>query len=106
MDIAYASSLGLSSTEGSLSLALFNAFGYIACFAVGFMSDKYDIWLLTLSSLVLTSLATFLLWGVLSYSLAGILVFSGVYGAASGGFSSLWSGFVKPIASTPEHLAH
>ena len=67
------------------------------------MSDRYDVWILTLSSLVLTSLATFLLWGVFSYSLAGILIYSSVYGAVSGGFSTLWSAFVKPIASTFVH---
>ena len=98
--IAYASSLGLSPTKSSLSLAVFNATAYVACFVVGFMSDKYDVWVLALTSLVLTSSATFVLWGALSYSLAGILIYSSVYGAVAGGFSSLWSAFTKPIAST------
>ncbi|KAF7798673.1 hypothetical protein EIP86_009897 [Pleurotus ostreatoroseus] len=94
----YASSLGFSATKGALTLALFNAAGYVACFGVGFLSDTYDVWGLAVLSLVLTASATLVLWGVLASSLAGILVYSGVYGAVAGGFSSLWSAFTRPIA--------
>lgn len=98
-DSAYASALGLSSAQGSLSLTLFNVFGALSSSLVGFLSDKYDVWVLALTSLVLTSMATFLLWGLLSYSLAGILVYAIVYGAVTGGFGSLWSAFGKIVAS-------
>ena len=99
MNLAFGTSLGLTSTKGSLSLTLFNVFGNVSCFVVGYMSDKYDIWLLTLSSLVLSCLSTFILWGICSYSLSGILAYSSIYGAVAGGFSSLWSASVRPIAS-------
>lgn len=99
MDLAFGTSLGLTSAKGSLSLTLFNVFGNVSCFVVGYMSDKYDIWLLTLSSLVLSCLSTFVLWGICSYSLSGILAYSSIYGAVAGGFSSLWSASVRPIAS-------
>ncbi|KAJ3546048.1 hypothetical protein NM688_g5556 [Phlebia brevispora] len=85
----YASSFGLSSAQGSLSLALFNAFAGVSCSFVGFLSDKHDVWILTLASLVLTSLATFLI----------------VYGTVAGSFSSLWSAFVKPVAKDDSSLA-
>ena len=66
---------------------------------MGWLSDKFDIWILAIASLVGACLSTFIVWGVLSFSLAGILAYSVVYGLASGGWSSLWYGFVNPVAS-------
>ena len=67
---------------------------------MGYLSDRYNVWALAITSLLLTSLATFVLWGVLSYSLAGILVFGVAYGSTAGCWSSMWNGFVRPVAST------
>ena len=66
---------------------------------MGYLSDKMNTWVLALCSLLLTSLATFILWGVLSSSFAGLLAFGIVYGIVAGGFSSLWTAFLRPIAS-------
>lgn len=63
------------------------------------MSDKLDPWLLGLATLCLTALATFILWGVLSSSFAGLMAFGLAYGILAGGWSSLWTAFVQPIAS-------
>lgn len=51
-----------------------------------------------MSTLFATSLATFVLWGVLSQSLAGLLTFGIAYSILAGGWSSLWTGFISPIA--------
>lgn len=67
--------------------------------SMGVLSDKFDAWALALSTLFLTALATFILWGVLSNSFAGLLAFGIAYGVLAGGWSSLWNGFVRPIAS-------
>lgn len=66
---------------------------------MGYMSDRYNVWALAISCLLLTSLATFVLWGVLSHSLAGILAYGIAYGSTAGCWSSMWNGFVKPVAS-------
>lgn len=66
---------------------------------MGWLSDRFDIWVLAIASLVGTCLATFIVWGILSSSLAGILAYGVIYGLTAGGWSSLWSGFVNPVAS-------
>ena len=96
---AFASDLGLTTAQSSLALTLVNAASIFAGFFMGYLSDRYNVWALAISSLLLTSLATFVLWGVLSYSLAGILVFGVAYGSTAGCWSSMWNGFVRPVAS-------
>jgi MCP family monocarboxylic acid transporter-like MFS transporter 10 len=66
---------------------------------MGYLSDKMNPWILALSTLFITSVTTFVLWGVLSHSFAGLLVFGIVYGIIAGGWSSIWTGFIKPLAS-------
>lgn len=46
-----------------------------------------------------------MLWGVLSTSLWGILVYGIAYGTLAGGWSSLWTGFVRPIAKDDPTLS-
>ncbi|KAG8830580.1 hypothetical protein FRC17_004684 [Serendipita sp. 399] len=58
-----------------------------------------DTWLLAFSTLLGTCLATFVGWGVISYSLTGLISFGIVYGGLAGGWSSLWTGFVKDLVS-------
>ncbi|CAG8524024.1 14806_t:CDS:2 [Acaulospora colombiana] len=65
---AFASEMNLSPSKASLTLAMLN-----------------DPWLLSFSTLVGTCMATFILWGVLSHSLAGLLAFGLVYGSLAGG---------------------
>ena len=50
-------------------------------------------------TLAATSLSTFVLWGVAGHTVAGVMVFRATYGMLAGGWSSLWTGFVRPIAS-------
>lgn len=61
----------------------------------GQLSDIFDPWLLALATLIGTCLSTFVLWGVLSYSFAGLVAFGLAYGSLAGGWSSLWTGFIK-----------
>ncbi|EKM53772.1 uncharacterized protein PHACADRAFT_98987 [Phanerochaete carnosa HHB-10118-sp] len=94
----FATSLGLTTSQASLTLTLSNATAIIAGFAVGWLSDRCNIWALAFSVLLLSSLATLVLWGVTSFSFAGVLAYAAVYGITAGSWSSLWSGFVRPIA--------
>jgi MCP family monocarboxylic acid transporter-like MFS transporter 10 len=66
---------------------------------MGYLSDKINPWVLALSTLFITSVTTFILWGVLSNTFAGLLAFGVVYGSIASGWTSLWTGFVRPLAS-------
>ncbi|PSR77371.1 hypothetical protein PHLCEN_2v7936 [Hermanssonia centrifuga] len=101
----FAAASGLSTAQSSLALTLVNASSVFAGFIMGFLSDKFNIWALALGSLVCTSLVTFVLWGVLSYSLGGILAYGIAYGGTAGGWSSMWNGFVRPIAKDDPTLS-
>jgi MCP family monocarboxylic acid transporter-like MFS transporter 10 len=61
------------------------------------LSDSVDPWLLSFSTLFGTCMATFILWGVLSRSLAGLIAFGLVYGSLAGGWSSMWTGFIRRV---------
>ncbi|KIP09016.1 hypothetical protein PHLGIDRAFT_506278 [Phlebiopsis gigantea 11061_1 CR5-6] len=101
----FASDLGLTTAQSSLTLTLVNAASIFAGFFMGYLSDRYNVWALAFVSLLLTSLATFVLWGVLSYSLAGILAYGVAYGSTAGCWSSMWNGFVRPVAKDDPSLA-
>ncbi|EIW81214.1 MFS general substrate transporter [Coniophora puteana RWD-64-598 SS2] len=94
----FASDLGLSSANASLMLALLNGSSVVGRIGLGYLSDRTDPWILAMITLSLASVSSFVLWGVLSNSLAGLLAFGIAYGSIAGGWSSLWTGFIKPIA--------
>ena len=66
---------------------------------MGYLSDHFNAWLLALSSLVATALATFVLWGVLGNTFAGLIAFGIAYGIVAGSFSSLFLSFARMYAS-------
>ena len=70
---------------------------------IGILADIVDPWLLAFSSLMGTCLTIFVLWGLLGYSLAGLIAFGLVYGSIGGAWSSMWSGFIRQVAS--EYIA-
>lgn len=96
---AFASSLGLTTAQSSLALTLIYGASILAGCTMGYLSDRFDIWLLAIFSLITTCLATFFVWGLWAHSLAGILAFGVVYGSTAGSWSSMWYGFVTPVAS-------
>ena len=66
---------------------------------IGLLSDHISPWLLAFVTLSVASLAIFVLWGVVGNIAAGLFLFGAAYGLLAGGFSSLYTAFVKPIAS-------
>ncbi|KAJ6504693.1 major facilitator superfamily domain-containing protein [Mycena vitilis] len=94
----FANALNISSSKSALTLAMVNAASLVGRLTMGYMSDKFNPWILALSTLLTTSVATFVLWGLLSHSFAGLLAFGVAYGSIAGGWSSMWTGFVKPLA--------
>ncbi|KAK0187747.1 MFS general substrate transporter [Armillaria mellea] len=101
----FAHAMNLNTTNSSLTVALLNGASVLGRLSMGYLSDKFNPWFLGMSTLFATSLAIFVLWGVLSQSLAGLLAFGIAYGVLAGGWSSLWTGFVSPIAKDDLNLA-
>ena len=97
--LAYVSSIHLSTNEAALSLAMLNAASLVGRLGFGMLSDIINPWTLASATLLLTSLSVFVLWGVLSFNLAGVMVYGIAYGCLTGGWTSLWAGFLRPIAS-------
>lgn len=81
------------------SLILLLGSSVISRISLGHLSDILNPWTLTTLTLAATSVSTFVLWGALSTSVATISTYAVLFGALAGGFSSLWTGFVRPIAS-------
>jgi len=94
---AFASDLNLSVTKSSLTLSLLNGASVVGRLVAGQLSDILDPWLLALSTLMGSCLSTFVLWGVLSHSFGGLVAFGLAYGSLAGGWSSLWTGFMKDL---------
>ncbi|KAI5823250.1 MFS general substrate transporter [Schizophyllum commune Tattone D] len=97
----FASDLHLSASKSNLTLALLNATSVIGRLAVGLLSDRFDPWGLGLGMLILSAIVSFVLWGVLSYTFAGLIIFSAAFGIVSAGWATLWTGFIKPVANDP-----
>ncbi|KAJ7256829.1 major facilitator superfamily domain-containing protein [Mycena haematopus] len=101
----FANDLDLSTPNSALTLAMLNAASVVGRLSMGYLSDKFNPWILALVTLFTTSVATFILWGVLSHSFGGLLAFGIAYGSIAGGWSSLWTGFVRPIANDDPALS-
>ncbi|KAJ3720959.1 major facilitator superfamily domain-containing protein [Lentinula raphanica] len=101
----FASDLNLSSSTSSIAISLLNCGSFLGRVTTGYLSDKINPWLLGFSTLALTSAATFILWGILSYNLAGLLSFGVAYGTLAGGWTSSWTGFTKPWSANDPNLS-
>ncbi|KAJ7367326.1 major facilitator superfamily domain-containing protein [Mycena albidolilacea] len=95
----FANDLHISSSNSAVTLAMLNGASVVGRLSMGYLSDSLNPWILALTTLFTTSVATFILWGVFSHSFAGLLAFGIAYGSIAGGWSSLWTGFVRPIAN-------
>ncbi|KAE9399890.1 MFS general substrate transporter [Gymnopus androsaceus JB14] len=101
----FASELKLTSTNSSVALALLNCGSMLGRLSMGYLSDKVNPWLLAFATLISTSAVTFILWGVLSYNLAGLLSFGFAFGILAGGWSSSWTGFTKPLTANDPNIS-
>ncbi|KAG8951135.1 hypothetical protein FRC04_006794 [Tulasnella sp. 424] len=90
---SFANDLKLSTTSGTLALALMN----------GGISDKYDLRVSISVSTVGSAAAILLVWGFTA-KLAPLLVFACLYGFFSSGFSVLWTRFIGVISPEDPRL--
>ncbi|KAL1675151.1 major facilitator superfamily domain-containing protein [Schizophyllum commune] len=101
----FASELNLSPFKSSVSLSVLNAGAALGRISTGFLSDRFNPWAVAFFTLLTTALSAFILWGVLAYTFAGLLAFSIVYGAFSGGWAALWTGLMPAGARDDPNLA-
>lgn len=93
---SYVSALGFEPVVGTLSVALVNAASVAGTIAVGFLIDRLHVTTVVGLVTVPTVLAVFVLWGF-GVSVPTLIVFSIIYGATSGGFSTTWTGVVHDL---------
>ncbi|PVG01313.1 MFS general substrate transporter [Serendipita vermifera] len=91
----FASAMNLSPSKASLALAMLNGKKSVN-------HTRYEVLIYvhrcrTFSTLLGTCIATFIIWSVLGHSLAGLIAFGVVYGSFAGGWTSMWTGFVRQI---------
>ena len=98
--------LHLSPAKSSLMLALFNLPGIFSCIAFGMLGDGISLFggnsltpfTITFLSAIGSALSVFLLWGLAARSgVAGLALFSAIYGFFAGAYSATWGGVLKEI---------
>jgi MFS transporter, MCT family, solute carrier family 16 (monocarboxylic acid transporters), member 10 len=65
--------------------------------STGLCSDHYDAWVLALINLIASTFITFVLWGFVSTTFAGIIVFGLCYGIFVAGWASNWTGLIRYV---------
>ncbi|KAJ7879018.1 MFS general substrate transporter [Mycena olivaceomarginata] len=94
----FARDLQANASKAAVTVALLNAASVVGRLSMGYLSDSFNPWILAFAILATTSLTNFVLWGILSHSFAGLLAFGVAYGTVAGGWTCLWTGFVRPLA--------
>lgn len=92
--------LHLSSVLSSLLLVVFNFPGVVSCICFGMLTDKTSLSASTntLISALGSGLCVFFLCGLKGHEIPALLiVFSILYGAFAGGYSSTWGGWLKEL---------
>lgn len=93
---AYALSVGLTTLDGTLGIAVINASTVFGAILIGFLSDRYHVTTAILTSSLGTVVAVFLFWSFAT-SLPLFFVFAIFYGIFGGGYSSTWASCAKPM---------
>lgn len=101
----YASAVGLSSANGSALLACVNGACVLSRVAMGVLSDKHSPHRLGFGTMLASSVAVLVLWGVASTSLPPLLVFAVVMGLAAGGWTSLYSAIISTVVRDDPSLS-
>ncbi|GAA5892475.1 hypothetical protein JCM6882_005625 [Rhodosporidiobolus microsporus] len=101
----FGSSIGLSTTSSSALLACVNGAAVLSRVALGILSDKHSPHSLGFGTMLFSSVAVFIVWGVASTSLAPLLVFSLVLGLGAGGWTSLYSAIIKSCVENDPSLS-
>jgi cyanate permease len=98
---SYATSIGLSSTQGALALATMSLAQLIGQFAFGWLTDKkISVSGLAIACSIMATIATFALWGT-AKSLGLLIGFSLLYGFFGYGFGVMRIGMGRAVSDDP-----
>ena len=98
---SYATSNGLTSTQGALLLALMSISQVLGQLSFGYLSDrKLPLNILTVSSTLIAGVAAYTSWG-LAHTFKIMVVFSLIYGFFGAGYTALWGRMGMAISSEP-----
>lgn len=90
----FVTQFGHSQQSAALVLALFNIAQAVGDIGFGKLSDKFNVNLLIISCMAVTSVSSFLLWGVFgtgSNGLPMLLAYAFLFGVFGAGFLALWA---------------
>jgi MFS family permease len=100
---SFASSMGMSSTAGSVSLALLSLASCGGYLLQGRLVDRYHVsWTIILTTLGATA-AVFVLWGCTSHE-ATLYIFSILFGLFGVGYPGHWTGCASDMRSSSPNL--
>ena len=95
---SYARSIGLNGLQGALLLTVMSISQVLGQFTFGYLSDrKVSLNVLITVSLLVSSTATFTLWGV-ARSFAPLLVFAMLFGFFGAGYTAMWARMVTAVS--------
>ena len=95
---SYATSIGLSAVQGALLLTFMSVSQVLGQLTFGYLSDrKVSLNILITVSLLVSSTATFVLWG-LARSFAPLVVFAMFYGFFGAGYTAMWARMVTAVS--------
>jgi predicted MFS family arabinose efflux permease len=98
---SYATSIGLSATQGALLLALLSVSQVLGQFSFGYLSDRrLPLNVLLVTSTVVSAVASLALWRF-ARSLAPLVVFSLFYGFFGAGYVAMWARMGTAVSKEP-----
>jgi sugar phosphate permease len=95
---AYATSIGLTTLQGTIILLLNNVTTMISQIGIGFLADRFNPLITSFISTFLSALVSLYLWGF-SKDLAFLPLFGGFYGLFAGGYSVLYCRFATALTN-------
>ncbi|ETW80881.1 MFS monocarboxylate transporter, partial [Heterobasidion irregulare TC 32-1] len=100
----YTSALNVRPSTASLALSLLNGFAAVGPLVLGTLSDYVSPWLLAVITATLSCISTLVLWGALG-NISALMAFGATYGLFAGGWSTLYTGFVRGITEDDHSLS-
>jgi predicted MFS family arabinose efflux permease len=98
---SYARSIGMSTSQGALLLALLSVSQVLGQFCFGYLSDRrLSLDVLLVMSTVISALASLTLWRF-AHSLAPLVVFSLFYGFFGAGYVAMWARMGTAVTEEP-----
>ena len=99
---SYATSNGLSSTQGALLLTIMSISQVLGQFSFGYLSDKDRIPLSVLisSSALVAGIAAYTSWG-LAHTFGVLTVFAMIYGFFGAGYTAMWARMGTAVTNEP-----